>query len=226
MVGWLCQSWGTPDLALFGSYSSGFGIENRFFFLLSHSFRNFLTKSGIFYQPAKLVGNRFNRFSTIVDWLCQSWGIPDLVLFGSHSSRIGIENRFFCLLPYSFRNFLTKFGIFYQPSEPVGNRFSTIAGCLCQPWGTPAFLCLVLTYSASELRTVSFFCFLNQLETFWPNLGFFINRMNRFSTIAGCLCQPWGTPAFLCPVLTHPSSELRTASFFVFLNHLGTPWPN
>ena len=116
----------------------------------------------------------------------------------------------------SFRNFLTKFGIFYQPSEPVGNRFNrfnTIAGCLYQPWRTPAFLCLVLTHPGSELRTVSFVCFLNHLGTFWPNLGFFTNR---FSTIAGSLCQPWGTLAFLCLVLTHPGSELRTVSFFLF----------
>ena len=124
MVGWLCQSWGTPDIALFGSHSSRLRIENRFFFLIPYSFRNFLTKFGIFYQPDRPVGKQFNRFSTIVGWLCQSWGIPDLVLFGSHSSRLGIENRFFFLLPYSVRNFLAKFGIFYQPSEPVGNPFN------------------------------------------------------------------------------------------------------
>ena len=74
---------------------------------------------GFFYQPDGLVGNWFNRFSTIVGWLCQSRGTLDLALFGSHSSRLRIENRFFCLLPYSFRNFLTKSWLFYQPAEPV-----------------------------------------------------------------------------------------------------------
>ena len=67
---------------------------------------------------------------------------------------------------------------------------------------------------------------INHLGTFWPNLGFFINRFNRFSTIAGSLYQSWGTPAFLCLVLTPPGSELRTVSFFFFLNHLGTFWLN
>ena len=139
MVGWLCRSWGTPDLDLFGSHSSGLGIENRFFCLIPYSFRKFLTKFGIFYQPDGPVGNQFNRFSTIVGWLYQSWGIPNLALFGSHSSGLRIENRFFFLIPYSIRNFLTKFGIFYQPDGPVGNgfnRFSTIVGWLCQSRGT------------------------------------------------------------------------------------------
>ena len=97
-----------------------------------------MTEFGIFYQPAGPVGNRFNRFSTIAGCLCQPWGTPDLSLSGSHSSGFEIENHFFFLLPYSVRNFLAKFGIFYQPSELVGNRFnrfSTIAGYLCQPWG-------------------------------------------------------------------------------------------
>ena len=44
------------------------------------------------------------------------------------------------------------------------------------------FLCLVLTHPGSELRTVSFLCFVIQLETSWPNLGFFINRLNQLGT--------------------------------------------
>ena len=105
-----------------------------FLFLLTSSFRNFMTKFRIFYQPDGPVGNRFNRFSTIVGWLCRSRGTPDLALFGSHLSGLRIENRFFFLLPYSFRNFMNKFGIFYQADGPVGNRFnwfSTIVGWLC-----------------------------------------------------------------------------------------------
>ena len=86
------------------------------------------------------------------------------------------------LLPWSLRKFLTELGILYQPAEPVWNRFSTIAGNLCQPWGTLAFLCLVLTHPRSELRTVSFVCFLNHLGAYWPNLGFFINRMYWLGT--------------------------------------------
>ena len=73
---------------------------------------------------------------------------------------LGVDNKghtWLLLIGYEwFRNFLTEFGIFYQPAEPVGNRFnrfSTIAGCLCQPWGTHTFLCLVLTHPGSELRT-------------------------------------------------------------------------
>ena len=126
IAGCLCQPWRTPDLSLFGSHSSGLGIKNRFFCLFPYSVRNFLAKFGIFYQPSEPVGNRFNRFSTIAGCLCQPWVTPDLSLSGSHSSRLGIENRFFCLFPYSVRNFLAKFGIFYQPFEPVGNRFNFV----------------------------------------------------------------------------------------------------
>ena len=134
IAGCLSQPWGTPNLSLSGSHTSGLRIENRFFFLFPYSVRNFLAKFGIFYQLYELVGNRFNRFSAIVCCLCQPWGKPDLSLSGSHSSGLGIENRFFCLFPYSVRN-PAKFGIFYQPSEPAENwfnRFSTIAGCLYQ----------------------------------------------------------------------------------------------
>ncbi|KAL6332573.1 hypothetical protein AAG906_008994 [Vitis piasezkii] len=56
--------------------------------------RNFLTELGIFYQPAEPVWNRFNR------WLpLSAMRNTCLSLSGSHSSGLGIENRFFCLLP-------------------------------------------------------------------------------------------------------------------------------
>ena len=105
-----------------------------FLCLFPYSVRNFLAKFGIFYQPSEPVGKRFNQFSAITGYLCQPWGTLDLSLSGSHSSRLGIENCFFCLFSYSVRSFLDKFRIFYQLSEPVRNRFnlfSAIAGCLC-----------------------------------------------------------------------------------------------
>ena len=179
IAGCLYQPWGTPDLSLSGSHSSGLRIENRFFCLFPYSVRNFLTKFGIFYQPPELVGNRFNRFSTIASCLCLPWGTPDLSLSGSHSSRFGIENRFFFFLfPYSVRNFLAKFGIFYQPYESVGNqfnRFSTIASCLCQPWGT---LDLSLSGSHSSGLGIEnrFFCLLPQsLMNFLTEFGIFLS---------------------------------------------------
>ena len=81
----------------------------------------FFTKFGIFNHPDGPVGNQFNWFSTIVGWIYQSWGIPELALFGSHSSGLGSENRFFCLILHSVRNYLTKIRIFNQPDGPVGN---------------------------------------------------------------------------------------------------------
>ena len=141
IAGWLCQPWRTPDFALFGSHSSGLETEHHwFFFFIPYSFRNFLTKFGNFSQQAEPIGNQFNRLSTIAGWLYQLWGTPDLALFGSHFSGLGIGNHCFCLIPYSFRNFMKKFGNFSQPTELVGNRFnqfSTTARWLCQLWGTP-----------------------------------------------------------------------------------------
>ena len=84
----------------------------------------FLKKFGNFSQSDEPVGNRFNWFSTTAHWLCQLWGPLDLSLFSSHSSELGIEHHCFCLIPYSFRNFLKKFGNFSQPDVPVGNRFN------------------------------------------------------------------------------------------------------
>ncbi|RVW12134.1 Retrovirus-related Pol polyprotein from transposon 17.6 [Vitis vinifera] len=98
-----------------------------------------LTEFGIFYQPAELVGNRFNRFSTIAGSLFQpvqhhSWQPLSamrntcLSLSGSHSS--GLELRtvsFFASL--IIRNFLTEFGIFYQPLnglEPVQHHAGSL----------------------------------------------------------------------------------------------------
>ena len=112
IAGCLYQPWGTPDLALFGSHSSGFGIEHRYFFLF-YSFRNFLRKFGNFSQLVGPIGNRFNWFSTTARWLCQLWGTPNLALFGSNSVGLGIEHHYFCVIIYSFRNFLTKFGNYY-----------------------------------------------------------------------------------------------------------------
>ena len=65
--------------------------------------------------------NRMNRFSITACWLCQLWGTLDLVLFSSHSSELGIKHRCFCLIPYSFRKFLKKFGNFSQSDKLVGN---------------------------------------------------------------------------------------------------------
>ena len=156
------------------------------FLLFASSFiRNFLTKFEIFYKPDGPVANRFNWFSTIVGWLCQSWGIPDFALFSSHSSGLGIEHPLFFLIPYSFRNFLTKFKIFYQPDGQVGNRFnrfSTIVGWLCQSRGTPDLALFGSHKYGIGIENRFFFLFLIHLETFWPNLGFFINQMDELET--------------------------------------------
>ena len=183
IAGCLCQPWGTLDLSLSGSHSSRLGIKNRFFCLFPYLVRNFLAKFRIFFI------NRLNRFSAIAGCLCQPWGTLDLSLSGSHSSGLGIENRFFCLLPYSIRNFLKKFGIFYQPSEPVGNRFNrfnTIAGCLCQLWRTPN---LSLSGSHSFRLGIEnhFFC-LNphSFRSFLENLGILLNRLYQLRTSSTC----------------------------------------
>ena len=78
--------------------------------------------------------NLFNQFSTIAGCLSQPWGTPNLSLSGSHSSGFGIENHFFCLLPYAVRNFLAKFGIFYQPSEPVQRHSWLPLSAMRNPW--------------------------------------------------------------------------------------------
>ena len=76
-----------------------------------------------------------NRFSTIASWLCQPWGTPDLALFGSHSSGLGIEHRFFCLIPYSFRNFfLPNLGFFYQLVEPVQHHSWLTLSAMKNTW--------------------------------------------------------------------------------------------
>ena len=90
---------------------------------------------GFFYQPNEPVGNRFNRFSTMAGWLYQSWGIPDLSLFGSHSSGLRIECCCFCLIPYSFRSLLKKIGNFSQQVVPVENWFNLFCKrTLGSPW--------------------------------------------------------------------------------------------
>ena len=60
----------------------------------------------------------------MVGWLYQSWGAPDRALFGSHSSGLGIECRYFCLIPYLFRSLLKNLGTFSQQVVPVENWFN------------------------------------------------------------------------------------------------------
>ena len=143
-------------------YCLGVGNKGHTWLLLIgyEWFRNFLTKFRIFYQPSEPVGNWFNQFSTIAGCLYQPWGTHDLSLFGSHSSGLGIENRFFCLFPYSVRNFLTKFGIFlstvwtgWEPVQPVQHHS-------WQPLSAMRNTCLSLSGSHSSGLGIEnhFFC--------------------------------------------------------------------
>ena len=84
----------------------------------------FLIHLGMFWKNLGIFLNQMNQVSITARWLCQLWGTLDLALFSSHSFSLGIEQRCFCLIPYSFRNFLTKFGNFSQSNVPVGNWFN------------------------------------------------------------------------------------------------------
>ena len=78
---------------------------------------------------------------TWISCLCQPWGTPDLSLSGSHSSGLRIENCFFCLFPYSVRNFLDKFGILlstvwtgWEPVQPVQHHSWLPLSAMRNPW--------------------------------------------------------------------------------------------
>ena len=148
-------------------------------------FQEHFVKFSKFFTTGQLVGSLFSRFSRFIESAGVEHWFFVIALIISPSSELGIMHRFFNGFLTLLGTFCQIFRIFFPSVLPVAirfDRFSTIAGSLCQPWGTPAFLCLVLTHPGLELRTVYFVCFLNHLGTFWPNLGFFINQLNWLGT--------------------------------------------
>ena len=122
-------------------------------------------------------------FSTMVFWR----GEWQHLIFGSHhlhtriifggDSEVSMLNFFY--LQFIFIFFICVFSfriIFY---------FLWYEDCIAWVWVIKA------THDCCWLV-------MNGLETFWPNLGFFINRFNRFSAIAGCLSlqEKWETMTF------------------------------
>ena len=129
-----------------------------------------------FSQLVELVGNRFKRIYKAALVL----ETQQIVSVGSHSSRFGIDHRFFfCWIPYPLRNFMTRFHNFSQPVEPTGNQFNML--CWVAPiLKTRRIVSIGSHLSGLRIERCFFFFF------FFDSLLFekFFDRVSEFFSIS------------------------------------------
>ena len=117
------------------------------------------------------------------------FGALGLVSIISPSSELEIMHRFFCWIPYSLKNSLTKFENFlstrstgWEPAQPVRRISIKVNYWSRFEFGAPELVLVISPSSELQIVLCFFFCFLILQGTFYQFFKIFLSWLDRLAS--------------------------------------------